>query len=64
MSKKKLTLLINEDLKKRAKNYGINLSAFLEIKLEEHLALLHGRGNVRLKCGRRELNPGRGLGRP
>ena len=41
MSKHKLTLSINEDVVKRARYHGINLSAFLEIKLQEHLALIH-----------------------
>jgi len=31
MNKKAVNLLINEDLRERARNYGINLSAFLEI---------------------------------
>ena len=43
MSKKKLTLSINEDLIYRTKKYEINLSSFLEIRLQEHLALLEGK---------------------
>ena len=43
MKKKPLNLLINEDLVKRAREQGINLSAFLEIKLQEHLALIEGK---------------------
>ena len=48
----------------KIKNYEINPSTYLDIKLEVNLALLRGLINVRFKCGRRELNPGRGLGRP
>ena len=47
MNKRKLTLSINEGLIKTAKERGINLSSFLEIKLEEHLALIHGKRNIR-----------------
>ena len=43
MIKKTLNLLVNEDLINRARERSINLSAFFEIKLEEHLALIHGK---------------------
>lgn len=43
MAKYKLTLSVNEDVVKRAREHGINISAFLEIKLEEYLALIHGK---------------------
>ena len=43
MKKKYLDLLISEELVKRAGNHGMNLSAFLEIKLQEHLALIEGK---------------------
>ena len=42
MRKRQLNLLINEDLINRAKQRGINLSAFFEIKLEERIAIIHG----------------------
>jgi post-segregation antitoxin (ccd killing protein) len=38
MKKEYLNLLISEELVKRAENHGMNLSAFLEIRLQEHLA--------------------------
>jgi len=37
MNKKPLNLLVNEDLVKTARKHGINLSAFFELKLLEHL---------------------------
>ena len=43
MKKKPLNLSVNEELVKRARKYGINLSSFLEIKLQEHLALIEGK---------------------
>ena len=43
MNKKPLNLLVNKNLINRAREHGINLSAFFEIKLEEHLALIHGK---------------------
>jgi len=47
MKKQPLNLLVKEDLIKRAREHGINCSAFFEIKLEEHLALIHGKRIVR-----------------
>ena len=38
-----MNFLISEKLVKRARNHGINLSAFLEIKLQEYLALIEGK---------------------
>ena len=43
MKMEHLNLLISEEIVKRAGNHGINLSAFLEIKLQEHLALIEGK---------------------
>ena len=43
MKKGYLNLLTSEKLVKRAGNHGMNLSAFLEIKLQEHLALIEGK---------------------
>ena len=43
MMKKPLNLLVSEELINRARDHGINLSAFFEIKLQEHLALIHGK---------------------
>ena len=42
IKKKRLNLSINDELINKARDKGINLSAFLEIKLQEHLALLEG----------------------
>ena len=53
MVKKRLNLLVNEDLIKKAREYGINLSAFLEIKLREYLALI----DKNSEWARRESNP-------
>ena len=57
MRKKPLNLLVNEDLIERARERGINLSAFLEIKLEEHLALIHGKRYKSDGWTGRDLNP-------
>ena len=58
MPKHKLTLSVNEDLVKRAREHGINISAFLEIKLQEHLALIHGKRYTKSnKWTERDLNP-------
>ena len=43
MKKKPLNLSIDKDLIKRARKKGINLSAFLEIRLQEYLALIEGK---------------------
>ena len=43
MKMEHLNLLISEKIVKRAGNHGINLSTFLEIKLQEHLALIEGK---------------------
>ena len=40
MSRRKVTLRLKSDVVKRAKNAGMNLSYFLEVKLVEYLALL------------------------
>lgn len=65
MNKKPLNLLVNTDLVEEARKHGINLSAFFELKLQEHLDYYYGKRKIRIhECGRRELNPGRGLGRP
>jgi len=42
MSRRKVTLRLNNDVVEQAKNAGINFSYFLEIKLVEYLALLNG----------------------
>jgi hypothetical protein len=41
MSRQKVTLRLNSDVVERAKNAGMNLSYFLEVKLVEYLALLN-----------------------
>ena len=65
MNKKPLNLLVNSDLINKAKKHGINLSAFFELKLQEHLEYYYGNRKIRVyQCGHRESNPGRGLGRP
>ena len=37
-----VNLSINDELINKARDIGINISAFLEIKLQEYLALLEG----------------------
>ena len=59
MSKKRINLTIDEDLLNEARQHGINLSSFLEMKLREYLALIKGLQ----QCGRRDSNPGIELGR-
>lgn len=56
-SKAKLTLSVDKNLIKMAKENKINISHFLEEKLREHLNLAEG-------CGRRDLNPSCKLGKP
>ena len=64
MSKRKLTLAIDEDLLKKVKDCDINISSFLEIRLREYIALVEGIAiNDGDKCGRRDLNPGYKLGK-
>ena len=55
MKKRPLNLSINDDLVERARNHGINVSAFLEIKLQEHLALIEGKSNNHNSHSRDEL---------
>lgn len=55
MARRKLTLRLDEDVIKKAKEQGINLSGFLEIKLVEYLLgydLLEQE-----ECRGRDLNP-------
>jgi predicted DNA-binding ribbon-helix-helix protein len=67
MTKRKLTLTINEDLLGKARYNDINLSSFLEIELRRYLALIQGKSLSVLKkeqeCGRRDLNPSFKLGK-
>jgi len=41
MPRRKVTLSLNSDVVERAKNAGMNLSYFLEVKLVEYLAILN-----------------------
>jgi len=45
MTKRMTSMRIDEDVLKKAKEYGINVSAFLEIKLREYIALIEGKQN-------------------
>ncbi len=58
--KVRVTLSINEKLRQLAEEFGLNLSAFLEIKLHEHF-----REFVLMNswCGGRDLNPRTPTGR-
>jgi len=51
MSRRKVTLRLNSDIVERAKNAGMNLSYFLEVKLVEYLALLNGTPRRRFELG-------------
>lgn len=46
MKKKSLNLSISEDLIRKAREYNINFSSFLEIRLREYLALIVGKEHV------------------
>ena len=41
MSRQKLTLRLNADVIKQAKELGINLSGFMEIRLKEYLTIIN-----------------------
>ena len=43
MKKRHLNLLVSENLIKRAREHNINISSFLEIRLQEYLALIDGK---------------------
>jgi len=51
MYRKKVTLRLNVDVVEKAKNLGINLSGFLEIKLVEYMTKVNGtpRGRFELR---------------
>jgi hypothetical protein len=64
MTKQKLTLAIDQNLLKKVKDYDINISSFLEIRLREYIAVVEGVSvNNGDKCGRRDLNPSFKLGK-
>ena len=75
MSKQKLTLSVNKNVIQKARKHDINISTFLEIRLNEYISLLEGNtinnkeevfGSAFSKkgeCGRRDLNPGYKLGK-
>ena len=56
MSRQKLTLRLNADVIKKAKQAGMNLSYFLEIKLVEYLALLDGTPRGRFELPRDKVS--------
>jgi hypothetical protein len=59
-----VTLGINKELCECVKNYNINISSFLEIRLREYIALVEGIAHIEKKqCGRRDLNPSFKLGK-
>ena len=75
MSKQKLTLSVNKNVVKKAREHDINISTFLEIRLNEYISLLEGNAlnnkeevfysdfSKKAECGRRDLNPGYKLGK-
>ncbi len=75
MVKQNLTLTVNKNLIKKARKHDMNISSFLEIRLNEYFALIEGNSennqkNVfgtafskKAECGRRDLNPSYKLGK-
>ena len=55
MKKKPLNLLVNEDLVKKAREHGINLSAFLDIELRRYLALIESKPAEKNETPRRRF---------
>ena len=69
MDKVRVNILLDREIRQKCKEYGINISAFTEIKLQEYIALKEGRGespksahNLN-ECGCRDLNPSYKLGK-
>ena len=60
MVRRKVTLRLNGDVVQRAKDAGMNLSYFLEVKLIEHLTR---KEELIKRCGSRDLNPSYKLGK-
>ena len=60
MVRRKVTLRLNGDVVQKAKDAGVNLSYFLEVKLIEHLTR---KEMVVEECGCRDLNPSYKLGK-
>jgi hypothetical protein len=61
------SIRIDEDVLREAKALGLNVSKICENALKmaiERLRPLYERDEPRGRCGRRDLNPGRQLGRP
>ena len=46
MTKQRINLSVNKKVIQKAREHDINLSAFLEIRLREYLALIEGRRGV------------------
>jgi hypothetical protein len=75
MTKQKLTLSVNKNVVQKAREHDINISTFLEIRLNEYISLLEGNTinskeevfdsdfSKKAECGRRDLNPGYKLGK-
>jgi post-segregation antitoxin (ccd killing protein) len=61
MVRRKVTLRLDSDVVQRAKDSGMNMSHFLEVKLVEHLTR---KQDLVDKCGYRDLNPSKWLGKP
>ena len=56
-NKTNLTLYVDKNLVREAKEIGINLSSFFEIKLREYLALVKSKEEIK-ECRGRDSNPG------
>ena len=46
---KRINLTINGNLLEKAREYDINISSFLTIKLQEHIALIEGKTTIQNK---------------
>ena len=80
MKKKPLNLLVDEELVKKARDHGLNLSRFFENQLKGYFDYIGGRHQSfyhsiesnqsevskekESKCGYRDLNPSKWLGNP
>ncbi len=63
-NKTRVNLTINKDVLNAVREYIPNLSDFVEKKLLEFLEFVSHPVEKSLICGRRDSNPGNGLGRP
>ena len=63
-NKTRVNITINRDILEASRKYIPNLSDFVEKKLLEFLEFVNHPIEKSMLCGRRDSNPGNGLGRP